>query len=371
MSSIFSFMRPGEEMPGEEPATEPTADEEPLAEEATPIEPLPTAAEAEGAEGATRVANGASIPGQAIDKMLDDLSGVLMEWPDDLSQPSVSVASVTERPLAVGNRRGMERFGTLSAIELKGLRLDAVVHFQLLADDLDDVEDAAKEVQKRLLGASDALWARGFLRLAAREMSPAEHLPTPNAWRKTVEYEVLYEFHYQDTDGAESIIARIPIDIDSEYSESTEVTDEMVRWDKDSALGLEVRGGSRRIHRVSSVTILAYLAEDWNGSRVTLSASVGGAVRERTFADVREFRDAFDLERENVAEPGEEPEIKIVQLGRRPYVAGRMVFPNADFPDPLVLKGGEDIFNIRYDHERFRPDNQGETDSVVYLRVLN
>jgi len=48
-----------------------------------------------------------------------------------------------------------------------------------------------------------------------------------------------------------------------------------------------------------------------------------------------------------------------------------MVFPNADFPDPLVLKGGEDIFNIRYDHERFRPDNQDETDSVFYLRVLN
>ena len=102
---------------------------------------------------------------------------------------------------------------------MKGVRLDAVVRFQFLADELDNVEVAVEALQSRLLDAKDALWKAGFLRFGVKETSLAERLPIPNIWRKTVDYEVLFEFHYQDTDGAESIIARIPIDIDSEYGE--------------------------------------------------------------------------------------------------------------------------------------------------------
>lgn len=339
-----------------------TPDEEPPAEPAPPAAPA-RAAPAVFNASATKT-NSTSIPGRAVEAMLKTLRGQM----ENLPEASLSVASVTERPLAVGNRRGMERFGSFSAIELKGLRLDAVVRFQFLADDPGDVETAAQALQNRLLGAGDVLWMAGFLRLRARETSPAEHMPTSNAWRKTVDYEVLYEYHYEDADGAESIIARIPIDIDSEYGERTEVTDEMVRWDNRDALPLTMSGVSQPNFRVRGLSILAFLAEDWNGGRVTLSVSLGGADRERSFASVREFRDAFELEEVEVEG---QTQLKTVDLGGNAYLAGRMAFPNPDFPDPIILKGGEDVFEIRYADRRFQPENTDDTDSVVYLQVLN
>jgi hypothetical protein len=42
-----------------------------------------------------------------------------------------------------------------------------------------------------------------------------------------------------------------------------------------------------------------------------------------------------------------------------------MVFPNADFPDPILLAGGEDFFQVVYASPPLNDINAG-----VYLRVL-
>lgn len=303
----------------------------------------------------------------SLEQALADMLAVLEEYLQGLPSPSVSVASVTERALAVGNRRGTERRGSFAVLALKGGRLEAVVRFQFLADESADVDAAVKTLQERLLAARDDLWAAGFLRIAAEETSLAEHVSGLDAWRKTADYRILYEFHYEDSEGAESLIARIPIDSDLEerdspQRETTVVTDEMMRWDNQAAPALEVRPGVRHPFRVSALFIIAFLPDGWNGQEVTVSASVGGAVREQTFASVGEFRDAFDLEKE---EGEDELKLKTVELGGNLYVAGRLVFPNADFPDPIMLKGGEDVFHISYAAPAF------DNDAVVYLRVLS
>jgi hypothetical protein len=310
--------------------------------------------------------------------MLDDLQKYLEPGePNPLPAPAVSVVSATERTVGLGHRRGTEPCGSFAIVALKGGRLDAVVRFQCWASDPEGVDLKIKALHERLLQARDTLWvprprdgwSTRFLRLAAEGASLAEHIPSLNAWRKTADYRALYEFHYEDADGAESLIARIPIAIDDEYGESTVVTDEMVRWDSWKAPTLEVHGGVRHVFHVGALSILAYLPDGWNGKGVTVSVSVGGIVRTQPFESVRQFRDAFDLEKEE----GEEEKLKMVTLGTKPYVAGRMVFPNTDFPDPIVLKGGEDVFRVRYadPDEGFRSEDGEETDAVVYLRVLS
>lgn len=352
MVSRLPFLRREEETPGEEASVESTP-----AETSTPMAPGTP-------PGRVLMTNSASNSDRALEDMLAVLSPFLPEPSPPLPAPSVTVVSMTERALAVGNRRGTERRGSFAVVELRGGRLEAVVRFQLWGSDPVALDAEAEALHGRLLAARDELWAAGILRMVAEETSPAEHISSLNAWRKTTDYGLLYEFHYSDTDGAESLITRIPIEVDSEYAESTVVTDEMVRWDNQAAPTLEMRGGVRRVFRVGALSILAFLPEGWDGNAVTLSASVGGVAHERTFASVRGFRDAFDLEQVG-------GQLRTVELGGNPYLAGRMVFPNADFPDPIVLKGGEDIFRISYADERFLSENTSEIDSVVYLQVLS
>jgi hypothetical protein len=303
--------------------------------------------------------------------MLADLAEYVKSPP--LPDPDISVASLRERPLAVGNRLGTELRASFAAVEQKGGRLEAVVRFQVWGGDPASVDTRIKELNGRLLAAKEellgrfipsknGLWSAGFLRLEAEGISPGENVSGPNAWRKWADYRVLYEYHYFDTDGAGSLIARIPIDINSIFGESTVVTDEMVRWDDMAAPALELNGRIRQGFSVGAIYILAHLPGGWDGSSVKISTSSGGLVREKSFASLRVFRDAFDLEKESGGPP---IVYKTVELAGKCYFAGRMAFPNVEFPDPIKLKERSDFFQISYGTPPF------DSDAVVYLRLMN
>ena len=259
MSSFLSRLR-REPSPGDESSPGPTPADA----------PPPVASRAATARSPTT--NNASTPDQALVLMLAELEG----YTDGLPEPSVSALRVDERALALGNRRGLERRGSFAVVELKGGRLDAVVRFQFLADEPSAVDSAVQDLQRSLLRARDALWTAGFLRITAEGTSPAEHLPALTRWRKTTDYRVLYEYHYWDTDGAESIIARIPIhsdleELDSLPRETTTVTDEIVRWDREGAPALQVAALAGSRLRVAGLAILVYLPAGWTGTEVTLA----------------------------------------------------------------------------------------------------
>lgn len=270
-----------------------------------------------------------------------------------LPDPSVSLVSVAEKSVGVGNRLGIDVQGPLSISVLKGVRLDAVVRFQFWGDDPVAVDASITNMHGLLLAAKEQLKKQGFLNLEAVDTLLAQH-SLPDAWRKTATYRMLFEFIYQDTDDSGGLIARIPININSSFNETTVVTDEMVRWDADAAPALEVRGSaSRGSFSVGELAILAFLPVGFNGDGVTVTAFDEGVQRQRFFASVRDFRDAFTL----APDP--------IELGGQLYLAGRMAFPNADFPDPIVLSRVEDFFQIAYASPPLNDINAG-----VYLRVL-
>lgn len=226
------------------------------------------------------MSNGGPPLDQVVTAMLGRLDDYLPLPAPPLPDPSVSVVSMNERPVGLGDRRGTETRGSFAVVALKGIRLDALVRFQLWAAGPAQAETAMTNLNSQLMADRDALWAAGFLRLMLEVAPPADYVPAPvDAWRKQADYRILYEFHYQDTDGAESLIARIPIHSDPEVRDSlqretTVVTDEMIRWDNETAPVLVVRGR----FDVGGLSALAFVPGMAPGGAVTLTRTFDGAV---------------------------------------------------------------------------------------------
>ncbi len=194
----------------------------------------------------------------------------------NLPEPNVSITSVSERALAVGNWRGNEPRGPLAGVALKGGHLDAAVRFQLWADEPIAVDTAMNDLHGRLLADKDKLRAVGFLRLKADNTTSAEAILVAgtNLWRKTSQYKVLYEFRYEDTDGAQSLIARIPVGINGAFGQSMVITDEMTRWDSQGTPALVVRGP----FTLSGLSALVFISGTAPSGTVSLTRTFDGAV---------------------------------------------------------------------------------------------
>jgi len=300
---------------------------------------------------------------KVIESLLDTLKrpdlALLPPAPPGVPASGVSLVSAEEKAVGVGARIANENRGPLSVFALKGQRLDALVRFQLWAATPAEVEQLSELLQLRVQSQREALRNLGFLRLRVENTTATEHVAALNAWRQSVNYRTLYEFQFRDHDGAESLLARIPIDFIGEFNESTTVTDDMVRWDKAEAPALEVRRRGRRMSRVNSLVIFAFLPAGFDGDAVTISVSIGGVARQKSFASLRAFREAFDLEAETPARP-------FAKLGGNEYRVGVMAFPNADFPDPISFASGQDVMQVSYAAQSLPSGNPG----VIYLRAM-
>ena len=178
-----------------------------------------------------------------LDPFKSDPSGPPPQGP----APAVSVANLTQRSVGIGGLVGLDVRDGWQVGELKAIRLDALVRYDVWGDDPATAAQAATDINARLLGARDTLRAEGVLKLDLAAVEPADYADSLSAWRVGAQYRVLYEFPYKDTSGAESLISRIPIGLEPEdpadgLGEETVVTDELVRWDKLRTPLLVVRG---------------------------------------------------------------------------------------------------------------------------------
>jgi hypothetical protein len=193
--------------------------------------------------------------------------------PPPLPASNVLLASVIERTVGLGSRVGTDLRGPFSVAALKGLRVEALVRYELWAHTPADVAQAVEDLISKLLGDRESLRAQGFLRIALKGVNASENIFAEDAWRQLLEFDVLFEFPYVDADEAESLIARIPVDMVGEFNESTTVVDEMARWDNESAPTLEVRG---RI-RLGALTALAFIPAAEPTGTVTITRTFDGA----------------------------------------------------------------------------------------------
>jgi hypothetical protein len=230
------------------------------------------------------MANGAPY-GDALAGMLALLDDFVPASPAPLPAAGISVASLAERSVGLGGLRGLEFRNRFEVGELKAIRLEALVRYDLWGDSPGSAAQAAAGVSAGLLGARDDLAAHGVLKLNLESLEEADFAASLNAWRTAALYRVLYEFPYQDAGGSESLIARIPVELEPEEAgaaapEETVVTDELARWDDLAAPALVVRGP----FGVGALDVLAWIAAQAPTQPVSIT---------RTFTDAPGLPQAF------------------------------------------------------------------------------
>jgi hypothetical protein len=186
--------------------------------------------------------------GDALAEMIDLFKHFLPAPapPPPLPEPGVSVAGLTERSVGLGGLRGLDFRDGFQTAELKAVRLDAVVRYELWGDTPASATNTVAGVGADLLNARETPGGKRILKLDLETVQPPSFAASLNAWRVEAFYRVLYEYQYQDAGDAESLIARIPVDFEPEEptspTEETLVTDETTRWDDHAAPALVVRG---------------------------------------------------------------------------------------------------------------------------------
>jgi hypothetical protein len=282
MTSIFSFLRShSEDSAGE------------LSDEAATVEVMSSEAMADAAPTASADLS-APFGAPSLDVILANIRAALEFYlpppAGGFPNPNVSIIKVEEKPAGLGNYIRDERLNEFS-IALKGGRLQATIRFQIWAASPNDVDQAIDELHGRLLVAKNDLWAASFLRFKPEGSNLAEHVSSLDVWRRTTDFQALYEFQYTDTDGARSLIARIPIHTDPEEPNSPNretnlITNEMARWDDESAPALDVRGRLT----VSHFSALFFIPGTPPSAPIRLLRTFNGAAGAAVdFSDVEQF----------------------------------------------------------------------------------
>ncbi|MCA9935911.1 MAG: hypothetical protein KC415_18375 [Anaerolineales bacterium] len=370
MTSLFSFLR-----------GRPEAAEDELAA-ATAVS-TPTAVAAPTAmRSLLSIPHGAPAQDDVLIVMRAALAAYLPLASGSLPAPNVSIIKVEEKPTGLGNYIGDEVLEQFSIV-LKGGRLQASVRFQLWADTPNNVDQAIDDLHGRLLAAKDDLWIAGFLRFVAEGSTLAEHIPSLPAWRRTADYQVLYEFRYTDTDDAQSLIARIPVhtdpeELDSPQRETTVVTDDMARWDEQTAPTLDLHGRLT----VSRFSALAFVPGTPPSAPVMLLRTFDSAVGPPTaFADLATFVTAVT----NPTTPARHAQVTFAtfsdfitafSLAGSPITLGDWdedATPDSyqpltlPLPTPITLSGWADHLQLVYQPGGTTP--QFDQTAVLYIRA--
>ena len=204
--------------------------------------------------------------------MLSALDTFLPAGAGGLPAPSVIMVNLRERSAGIGHHLGTASVADFGIVALKGLRLEGVARFQLWAASPADIDSAIASLNMRILAGRDSLRSQGFLKIDMKDAKPGQNIPDVG-WRRSADYRVLYEFPYQGTDDSESLLARIPIGINSIFNEFTLVTDRMARWDDLSAPKLATRGPVA----ITTLSALSFIPGASPTGSVTLTRTFDGA----------------------------------------------------------------------------------------------
>jgi len=283
MNSVFSFSQPNEQPLGDE---SPNSGSTGLAETASSSE-----ASFVNENTAVETSIAASLDmAQVLQDMIDQLTGFFPSPISGIPEPSIILLNLDPAPVGLGNSIGTQTTDPIGAKEIKGGRLIALIRFTLWDTDQVQVNESMLLLQSNLLAARENLWDIGFLEFSSKTSSSPQFDGNLNAWNRTADYSLLYEYLYED-DTAQSLIARIPIHADQEVSqspsrESTLVTDEMTRWDDISAPTLLVRGPTT----FRNLAALTFFTDVQPTGPVTIMRSYEGATDPiQEFTTLNEF----------------------------------------------------------------------------------
>lgn len=227
----------------------------------------------------------------AAASMLDSLIKYLPAPVQALPLPTVSVVKLEEKAVGLGGIRSSDVTGVPGSTMRRGIRLNALTRFQVWAPAANDVDQAIRDLNMLVLGDRANLWAEGFLRLVLEDTPLSMPVGPPDGpWRAHADFRVLYEFDFEDTAGAGSIIAQVPVAINGSVGETMTLTDDMARWDNVSAPKLVERGQKD----VAALSMLAFIPQAPPNGKVTMRRTFDGATgNPASYATLAEFLTAI------------------------------------------------------------------------------
>jgi hypothetical protein len=281
------------------------------------------------------------------------------------NQPAntLSIVSLSYRSLGIGGWHGMERLSGMAEIGIRGGFLEATVRYDIWAADVTALSNAAAALQRAIGADVVRLRRRQILQLKLVGISDGTGA-NANQLRRSLDYEVLYEYQYLDSDNAASLIARIPIEHGTDLAAlpTIEVRDWMVRWDNIEAPTLVVSPVGTGTLRVRGLTIAAFFPGAGPGGQVTRRVIRNGVTETTDLGSPGDFLSRFVLALQPLTLvfpprpllPGETQELRDFQVGQ------------LLFPAPIVLNGSGERFEIAFSAPAF----PAATPSQVYLQAI-
>ena len=287
-----------------------------------------------------------------------------------LPKPGVSLARAEVRAACIGNFIGTPALGSIGSIEQHAVRVQAVARFSLWGFAAVDADQAAADLNTAIFAKRTELAAQGFIKLSLESSPPSEHAKDPAAWRRFADYDMLYEFPYEDVGGASSLILPIKAK-ETQTAAQWAVTGDLARWDDGTAPTFATRGAAV-IVELAALAFFANPADPPTG-KVTVTRTFDGAPAPAdagtlnaflaqitasvatarnlfvSFPSLTDFLNAFASDGTSLA-MGDNPD---------KYDSSHLAFPA-----PLVLASVADRLELSYEHPQF------DRSAVVYLRAV-
>jgi hypothetical protein len=181
------------------------------------------------------------------------------------------MARTEMRSPGIGNFIGAEPHGSVVSADLQAVRVKATMRFTVWGFVAFDVDDAVTTLTSNILSKGPDLAAQGFLKLSLDGSSPPEETKQPIAWRRFADYDVLYEFPYEDVGGAAGLIRPIQSH-ETATNSGWNVVGDFGRWDDQAAPPLSIRGPTI----LTELAALTFFADP-------LHPPTGGVTITRTF----------------------------------------------------------------------------------------
>jgi hypothetical protein len=309
-----------------------------------------------------------------LDAMLTALKPFVPTQIPGLPDPSLTVAKAEMRTSGIGNYIGTSPRGSIAAAELHATRVQATARFSVWGYAASDVENGVTALNAQIFDKRDDLAAQGFIKLAFDGSAPSEQTKDATAWRRFADYELLYEYPYEDDGGAEGLILPI-VSRDTPTGAKWATTADFGRWDDVAAPAFSLRGPAIFVE-LAALTFIANAGNPPTGG-VTITRTFDGAPAPADAGDMATFlaqttsatpeRNVFvsfpslsDLLAELV------PDGPSITMGDRDndgtadvYVPSHLVFPAS-----LTLAGVADRLELSYAAANF------DQTAVVYLRAV-
>ena len=292
----------------------------------------------------------------------------------DLPKPSLSLVRAEIRGAGVGNYVGMSTDGSIATVEHHAIRVQAVARFSLWGADPFAVDEAVTGLNASVFAKRDDLQSNGFLRLTFDSAASAEEVTGLGAWRRSADYNVLYEFAYADTGGASSLIVSVPVD-ESVPDQRWTVRGDVTRWDNHQTPLLSVRGPAT----IVAVAALAFfldvsqeptgavrIARMFDGAPAPVNAGTLAAFIAQTTASTPVRNVYVELPTLSALLANFTPDGSPLDLGGLNHdgIPDRYIPSRLALPLPIVLPTIADRLDFSYQQPPF------DRIAVVYIRAL-